>query len=83
MIDRWQCTSDGMKQKDDGVWVPVCQYDLALARIKQYEAAAEEVLQAYMPQFNDSRAVDDCLVGLAMAVAGIDATQSDAGTEHG
>lgn len=32
-------------------------------------AAAEEVLRVYMPQFPDSRAVDDCLVGLAMAVA--------------
>lgn len=30
---------------------------------------ANEVLKKYMPQFNDSRAVDDCLVGLAAAVA--------------
>ena len=30
---------------------------------------AEKCLAAYMPQFNDSRAVDDCLVGLAAAVA--------------
>lgn len=31
-------------------------------------AAANEVLARYMPQFNDSRAVDDCLVQLAVAV---------------
>lgn len=30
---------------------------------------AEKVLAAYMPQFNDSRAVDDVLVGLAAAVS--------------
>ena len=29
--------------------------------------AADEVLRAYMPQFPDSRAVDDCLVALAAA----------------
>jgi hypothetical protein len=29
--------------------------------------AADEVLRTYMPQFPDSRAVDDCLVGLAAA----------------
>lgn len=29
--------------------------------------AADDVLRAYMPQFNDSRAVDDCLVALAAA----------------
>jgi hypothetical protein len=35
------------------------------------EAAANDVLKAYMmPQFNDSRAVDDCLVALAAAVVG-------------
>lgn len=27
--------------------------------------AADEVLRTYMPQFPDSRAVDECLVGLA------------------
>jgi hypothetical protein len=42
---------------------------------KRYAAlivAAEEVLRAYMPQFNDSRAVDDCLVALAKAVGGVE-----------
>jgi hypothetical protein len=34
------------------------------------EAAAKDVLKTYMPQFSDSRAVDDCLVALAAAVAG-------------
>lgn len=29
---------------------------------------ANKVLERYMPRFNDSRAVDDCLVGLAAAV---------------
>lgn len=33
---------------------------------------ANEVLRTYMPQFPDSRAVDDCLVGLAGAVATAD-----------
>jgi hypothetical protein len=47
------------------------------ARIAQLEAAATEVLRVYMPQFNDSRAVDDCLVGLAAAVANIEPSQSD------
>lgn len=32
------------------------------------QAAALEVLRVFMPQFNDSRAVDDCLVALAAAV---------------
>lgn len=39
------------------------------AHIDQLTAAANEVLRVYMPQFPDSRAVDDCLVGLASAVA--------------
>jgi hypothetical protein len=39
-------------------------------RLERLEAAANEVLRVYMPQFNDSRAVDDCLVGLAAAVSG-------------
>jgi hypothetical protein len=39
-------------------------------KVTQLERAANEVLRVYMPQFNDSRAVDDCLVGLAAAVAG-------------
>lgn len=42
------------------------------ARIAALEAAANEVLRVYMPQFNDSRAVDDCLVGLAAAVCSTD-----------
>lgn len=47
-----------------------------LSRLKD---AAEEVLRTYMPHFNDSRVVDDCLVGLAAAVAGIDPSQSAKG----
>lgn len=47
------------------------------------EAAANEVLRVYMPQFNDSRTVDDCLVGLAAAVAKVETSQSDAATEQG
>lgn len=35
------------------------------AYIVKLEAAAENVLRTYMPQFPDSRAVDDCLVELA------------------
>lgn len=42
------------------------------AEYHKLKLAAEEVLRVYMPQFNDSRAVDDCLVGLAAAVSGID-----------
>jgi hypothetical protein len=38
-------------------------------RAERVENAANEVLRVYMPQFNDSRTVDDCLVGLAVAVA--------------
>lgn len=45
-------------------------YQCAL-EYKKLEAAANEVLRVYMPQFNDSRAVDDCLVGLAAAICGI------------
>lgn len=43
----------------------------AQARSERLETAANEVLRFYMPQFNDSRAVDDCLVGLAAAVADV------------
>lgn len=39
------------------------------AAIERLRIAAEEVLRTYMPQFPDSRAVDDCLVGLAAALA--------------
>lgn len=35
--------------------------------LEPLQAAADEVLRAYMPQFPDSRAVDDCLVALAAA----------------
>lgn len=40
-------------------------------RIAELEEAANKVLETYMPMFNDSRAVDDCLVGLAAAVANV------------
>lgn len=40
----------------------------AVDRFMQLRSAAEEVLRIYMPQFPDSRAVDDCLVGLAAAL---------------
>lgn len=39
------------------------------AYIIRLEAAAENVLRTYMPQFPDSRAVDDCLVALAVVTA--------------
>jgi hypothetical protein len=66
----------------EGKWVKFADMDLymfegsqlimqLLAKHKALEAAADEVLRVYMPQFNDSRAVDDGLVGLAAAVAGI------------
>ena len=42
----------------------------ALCDLERLTAAANEVLRVYMPQFNDSRAVDDCLVELAAIVAG-------------
>lgn len=45
--------------------------EFKLAEIcRQLETAANEVLRVYMPQFNDSRAVDECLVALALAVSG-------------
>lgn len=47
-----------------GEWVSLADYE-------RLEKAATEVLMTYMPNFNDSRTVDDCLVGLAAAVAGI------------
>jgi hypothetical protein len=50
-----------------------------LHRIRALEAAANEVLRVYMHKFNDSRAVDDCLVGLAAVVAGV---ASDTATEQ-
>ena len=39
------------------------------------ESAASQVLTTYMPQFPDSRHVDDCLVALAAAVAGVETEQ--------
>lgn len=41
------------------------------ARYEALEAAANEVLRVYMPQFESSLTVDDCLVRLAAAVAGV------------
>lgn len=38
-----------------------------LAELQRLRKAADEVLKSYMPQFPDSRAVDDVLVGLAAA----------------
>lgn len=35
---------------------------------EQLLKAANSVMKAYMPQFPDSRAVDDCLVELAVAI---------------
>lgn len=45
----------------------------AADELETLRKAANEVLRVYMPQFNDSRAVDDCLVGLAAAVSGFTA----------
>lgn len=49
---------------------PVAESALIAAAANELDAlrkAADEVLRVYMPQFPDSRAVDDCLVGLAAA----------------
>lgn len=43
----------------------------AADELQDLRAAADEVLRTYMPQFPDSRAVDDCLVALAAARSGI------------
>jgi hypothetical protein len=51
-------------------------------RVREFEAAGNEVLDAYMPQFNDSRAVDNCLVRLAAVVANVKTTASDAAVLH-
>lgn len=45
-------------------------------RIRDLEAAANEVLRIYMPQFESSLTVDDCLVRLAAAVAGVATTET-------
>jgi hypothetical protein len=45
-------------------------YARGIKDYRRLEDAANEVLRVYMPQFTDSRAVDDCLVGLAAAVSG-------------
>lgn len=57
-------------------WATICAASEAMpesesagiAQLMQLRSAAEEVLRVYMPQFPDSRAVDDCLVGLAAAL---------------
>lgn len=41
-------------------------------RLVALQEAADGVLKAYMPMFPDSRAVDDCLVALALARAQAD-----------
>ena len=48
-------------------------FDGLMDELETLSKAANEVLRVYMPQFNDSRAVDDCLVGLAAAVSGFTA----------
>lgn len=57
-----------------GDWVRLEDYE-------RLEKAATDVLMTYMPNFNDSRTVDDCLVGLAAAVACVDVTERDGGVE--
>lgn len=49
------------------------------SKVGRLEAAANEVLKAYMPKFPNSLAVDDCLVGLAAAVAG---EKTETKTDH-
>ena len=52
-----------------------CMCEQAQEQRKQIEAlktAAEEVLRVYVPQFPNSLAVDDCLVGLAAVVAAVE-----------
>lgn len=70
MVDKYRCYGkdalgypyDALSIKEpDGDWVKAEDYDALLA-------AANEVLRSYMPQFTDSRAVDDCLVNLAAAI---------------
>jgi hypothetical protein len=56
----------------------VTELSAELDKLKAIAAAADEVLRVYMPQFTDSRAVDDCLVGLAAAVAGVQTSPSTA-----
>lgn len=49
---------------------PICAMSAfldACQRLEALEKASDEVLRTYMPIFPDSRAVDDCLVGLAAA----------------
>lgn len=58
-------------------WMAACAD--ANKRIRELEEAANEVLRVYMPQFNDSRTVDDCLVGLAAAVADVATAQREVG----
>jgi hypothetical protein len=50
--------------------IPIAGSKLLADAADELEAlrkAADGVLKAYMPQFTDSRAVDDCLVELALA----------------
>jgi hypothetical protein len=58
--------------------------EFALKRINEYDsllAAANEVLRTYMPQFPDSRAVDDCLVNLAAVICKPFGGSTDSGGE--
>jgi hypothetical protein len=50
---------------DGDIMVRASDYDALEARVAELEGAANEVLDYLMPTFPDSRAVDDCLVGLA------------------
>jgi hypothetical protein len=70
MVDKYRCYGkddlgypyDAKSIKEpDGDWVRAEDYDAL-------EAAANAVLKAYMPQFPNSLAVDDCLVNLAAAI---------------
>lgn len=56
--------------------IPKAGSDLIAKAADELDAlrkAADEVLRTYMPQFPDSRAVDDCLVSLAAARSALSA----------
>lgn len=69
MVEVFVCHKDNMRSDK-----PIPKAHTGFRRVvlaSDYEhlaAAANEVLRQYMPQFTDSRSVDDCLVGLAAAL---------------
>jgi hypothetical protein len=89
MVEVFVCHKDNMRPDK-----PIPKAHTGFRRVvlaSDYEhlaAAANEVLRQYMPQFTDSRSVDDCLVGLAAALepwlrVTRDYSPASGGTEHG